>query len=70
MNEPIFKVGDKVSKTGGDYTFHGTVVCVFRKLSGAIRIVAEDKRGLLLIHSEKTLTPFNSASGVEEKSPG
>jgi hypothetical protein len=51
-----FKVGDKVSKVGGDYTFEGTVVAVFTKLSGAIRLVVEDDRGVLHVYSEKNLT--------------
>lgn len=51
----IFKIGDSVSKVGGDYTFDGTVVAVFTKLSGAIRLVVEDDRGVLHVYSEKNL---------------
>ena len=50
-----FSVGDKVSKVGGDYKFDGTVVAVFRKLSGAVRLVVEDDRGVLHVYSEKNL---------------
>ena len=50
-----FKVGDKVEKVGGDYTFVGTVVSVFEKLSGAVRFVVEDDRGVLHVYSEKNL---------------
>ena len=50
-----FKKGDTVEKVGGDYTFVGVVVCVFEKLSGAIRFVVEDDRGVLHIYSEKNL---------------
>lgn len=50
-----FKTGDLVSKVGGDYTFDGTVVAVFTKLSGAIRLVVEDDRGVLHVYSEKNL---------------
>jgi hypothetical protein len=51
----IYKVGDKVEKVGGDYTFKGTVVSVFEKLSGAVRLVVEDDRGVLHVYSEKNL---------------
>lgn len=50
-----FKIGDLVEKVGGDYTFIGTVVSVFPKLSGAIRLVVEDDRGVLHVYSEKIL---------------
>ena len=49
------KIGDKVIKVGGDYTFDGTVVSVFTKLSGKIRVVVEDNRGILHIFSEANL---------------
>lgn len=51
----LFNVGDPVSKTGGDYRFDGTVVSVFTKLSGVIRLVVEDDRGILHVYSEKNL---------------
>ncbi len=54
-NENTFKVGDKVSKVGGDYTFDGTVVSIFPKLSNAIRVVVEDDRGVLHVYSCKNL---------------
>lgn len=50
-----YKTGDLVSKVGGDYRFDGTVVSVFKKLSGVIRLVVEDDRGILHIYSEKNL---------------
>ena len=50
-----FSVGDQVSKVGGDYRFDGTVVVVLTKLSGAIRYVVEDDRGVLHIYSAKNL---------------
>lgn len=52
-----FQVGDKVEKVGGDYTFVGVVVARFQKLSGAIRLVVEDDRGVLHVYSEKNLRP-------------
>ena len=55
--EAQFKVGDLVEKVGGDYTFVGHVVAVFAKLSGAIRLVVEDDRGVLHVYSEKILRP-------------
>lgn len=51
----MFKVGDPVSKTGGDYRFDGFVVAAFNKLSGVPRYVVEDDRGILHIYSEKNL---------------
>lgn len=48
-------VGDKVEKVGGDYIFDGIVVSVFEKLSGKIRYVVEDDRGILHIFSDKQL---------------
>lgn len=54
--EQKFKVGDKVSKVGGDYRFDGTVRSVFTKESGVIRLVVEDDRGILHIYSEKNLS--------------
>ena len=50
-----FKVGDKVRKTGGDYTFEGIVVAAFKKLSGVDRYVVEDDRGVLHVYSAKIL---------------
>ena len=60
MENAQFKVGDLVEKfsityVGGDYQFVGHVVCVFPKLSGAIRLVVEDDRGVLHVYSEKIL---------------
>lgn len=43
------KAGDLVVKDGGDYTFGGTVVAVFQKLSGAWRIAVENPEGLVHI---------------------
>lgn len=48
--------GDHVEKTGGDYSFKGTVVSVFEKASGARRVVVENPEGILHIFSEKQLT--------------
>ena len=53
--EPLFNVGDNVSKVGGDYRFDGIVRSVFTKGSGVIRLVVEDDRGILHIYSEKNL---------------
>ncbi len=51
----MFEIGDKVEKVGGDYTFEGIIVSVFEKLSGVIRLVVEDDRGVLHVYSEKIL---------------
>jgi hypothetical protein len=50
-----FKIFDKVSKQGGDYSFDGTIVAAFVKLSGKERYVVEDDRGILHIFSENNL---------------
>ena len=50
-----FNRGDYVSKVGGDYKFDGRIVSIFPKLSGAIRVVVEDDRGVLHVYSEKNL---------------
>ncbi len=52
-----FVVHDHVKKDDGDYTFHGVVVAVFHKLSGAVRYVVENDDGVLHIFSEKNLKP-------------
>lgn len=51
----ILTEGDTVRKIGGDYTFEGTIVAEFTKLSGAMRYVVEDDRGVLHIYSAKNL---------------
>ena len=56
MTDPLFKTGDSVHKVGGDYTFEGIIVSAFPKLSGQIRYVVEDDRGILHIYSEKNLS--------------
>lgn len=48
-------VGDVVEKVGGDYTFVGTIVSKFNKLSGKERFVVEDDRGVLHVYSEKNI---------------
>jgi len=53
------KTGDKVRKVGGDYRFDGIIVAMFSKLSGVIRLVVEDDRGILHIYSEKNLEVIN-----------
>lgn len=55
MDNDAIVVGDHVVKRGGDYTFEGVVVAKFNKRSGAVRVVVEDDRGLLLIMNAKQL---------------
>lgn len=50
------KIGSKVKKIGGDYSFDGIIVSKFNKLSGQERFVVEDDRGVLHIYSEKNLS--------------
>jgi hypothetical protein len=53
-NEP-FKIGDIVTKTGGDYSYTGHVVGRVVKRSGQVRWVVEDDRGLLFIFNTSQL---------------
>ena len=55
-------VGIAVRATGRDYSFDGWIVAVFFKKPrgrekglGPLRYVVQDSRGLLLIHSSRTL---------------
>lgn len=50
-----FSIGDIVTKTGGDYTYTGTVVACFTKKSGAVRLVVENQDGMLFIFNEQSL---------------
>lgn len=50
-----FERGHKFTKTSGDYTFEGTVLCGIEKLSGEIRYAVEDDRGLILIMNERQI---------------
>jgi hypothetical protein len=52
-----FNVGDGVVKNGGDYYFYGDVVAVFRKRSGAERVVVENADGILHIFNPNQLRP-------------
>jgi len=60
--ETLFIVGDQVEKIGGDYSFVGYVLAVFAKLSGAMRLVVEDDRGVLHVYSEKILRLLATAN--------
>lgn len=56
--------GDRVRKSGGDYTFEGKVVTVFQKRidhGGALRCVVEDDRGLLFIFKPSQLEVVHHA---------
>ena len=50
-----FQEGDHAVKDSGDYHYSGVVVSVFRKLSGAVRLVVENADGVLFIFNEKQL---------------
>ena len=53
-----FKIGDRVVKVGGDYTFEGIVVSVFTKRwSKAVRVVVENESGILHIFNPSQLKP-------------
>ena len=51
--EGLGDVEDFIPIYGGDYTYRGRPVCVFRKRSGMIRCVVEDALGRLFIHSAR-----------------
>lgn len=57
MNE--LKIGDKVRKVGGDYSFEGVVVSVFEKFTWGdvkpIRVVVQNPDGVLHIFNPKQL---------------
>jgi len=55
IESPLFYFGDRVSKIGGDYRFDGEIRGVVTKLSGALRYVVEDDRGVLHVFSAKQL---------------
>lgn len=50
------RIGDRVRKVGGDYTFDGVIMSVFYKRSGVARFVVENDGGLLHIFSAQNLT--------------
>jgi len=45
----------KVTVSGGDYTYAGTLAGLVFKRSGAIRYVVEDDNGRLFIHNARQL---------------
>jgi len=52
------RVGDRVIKRKGDYTFEGTIQAIFTKRNGgAVRYVVEDDRGICMIMNEAQLEP-------------
>lgn len=63
-------IHDKVEKIGGDYTFVGHIVAVFQKLSGQVRYVVEDDRGVLHIYSYKNLKLSNTPGYLNRQSIG
>ena len=53
-----FHLGQRVIKTGGDYTFDGWVVSVWRKRSGKLRYCVENEAGLVHIFNEGQLSAY------------
>lgn len=66
VTEP-FTIGEMVSKVGGDYRFDGRVVSRFYKISGALRYVVEDDRGVLHVYSHKNLRKSERNDGVAQR---
>lgn len=56
MAERPLVVGDLVKKTGGDFSYRGTVVATFKKLAGIEKVVVESKEGVLHVFSPSELT--------------
>lgn len=59
MTTQRFKLGDRVIKSKGDYTFTGEIRAAFTKASGAIRYVVENPDGILHIFSDSNLEPYD-----------
>lgn len=55
----LYRTGDPVKKSGGDYQFSGNIVTSFLKRNGALRYVVEDSRGLLFIFNHNQLEPWD-----------
>ena len=58
MQKSKYKIGQRFKKEGGDYTFEGEIIAVFKKRSGAIRYAGEDDRGLIFIFNESSIIPI------------
>lgn len=50
-----FEIGDQFVKEGGDYTFIGEVRGIITKKSGKVRIVGENRDGLLFIFNPEAI---------------
>lgn len=59
------EIGRYYRKQGGDYEFEGTCVSVFFKKSGLLRVVLEDKRGLLFIFNPSQLHDVTVKDGFD-----
>jgi hypothetical protein len=64
IEAPLFYFGDRVAKVGGDYRFDGEIRGVVTKLSGALRYVVEDDRGVLHVFSAKQLARRDAAGNA------
>lgn len=61
------KIGDRVEKVTGDYTFKGTVVAVFNKLNdGPLRVVVENEQGILHIFNPNQLNQVSLAQNLTQ----
>jgi hypothetical protein len=57
-----FKIGDLVEIRGEDSYFTGTLVAVFPKLNGTVRVVVENSDGILHIYAPKQLVKIRKES--------
>jgi hypothetical protein len=54
--------GPEVTVVANDYSYDGTIVAIFAKLSEQVRVVVEDDKGRLFIHNPSQLTRLRTAA--------
>ena len=69
MESSELKEGDFVRVENHDYEFRGTVQSIWRKRSGALRVVVESDDGVCLIQSLKNLVIVHKGGRPFEQSP-
>jgi hypothetical protein len=65
--ESKYKINDMVESINSYYEFQGTVVAVFKKLSGEERYVIEDTLGVLHVYSGKILRKMHATIDAEDR---
>ena len=59
MIDSEVEVGLFVQKVSGDYYFEGTIVSVFKKNSGKVRVVVENHGGILHIFNPSQIAKYD-----------